>query len=50
MKLVIATPKPTDPVEISTSSISLVLEGYDCAPPNPLKFSIFSLVCNPDKY
>ena len=50
MKLVIATPNPTDPVEISTSSISLVLEGYDCAPPKPLKFSIFSLVCNPDKY
>ena len=38
MKLVIATPNPTDPVEISTSSISFVLDGYDCAPPKPLKF------------
>ena len=27
----IATPRPTEPVEKSTSSLSLVREGYDCA-------------------
>ena len=49
-KLVMATPMPTDPVEMSTSSRSFVREGYDCAPPNARKRSSCSRVCLPSRY
>ena len=46
----IATPRPTEPVEKSTSSLSLVRDGYDCAPPKARNRSSFSRLCRPSRY
>ena len=45
-----ATPRPTEPVEKSTSSGSFVRDGYDCAPPSARKRSSWSRVCRPYRY
>ena len=47
---VAATPSPTDPVEKSTSSSSLVRDGYAWAPPNARNRSRFSRLWRPKRY
>lgn len=49
-KAVTATPSPTEPVEKSTSSWSLVRDGYDCAPPKARKRRSWSASCRPRRY
>ena len=46
-----ATPSPgPEPVEKSTSSLSLVRDGYDWAPPSARNRSRFSSVWAPSRY